>query len=106
MRGDGSFIPLWHNGYNAPRPRRFGSLENDCGAASDRDRHRCRIVAVAGTPVLRPSARPELLRQHHQDAAGAAEIGQLVDVLVGRDAAKRVAAVPRGDREGLVDVVD
>jgi hypothetical protein len=37
---------------------------------------------------------------------GPADIGELVHVLVGRHAAQGVAAVPRGDREGLVDVVD
>jgi hypothetical protein len=40
------------------------------------------------------------------NAAGAADIGELVHLAVGRHAAQRVAAVPRGDLEGLVDVVD
>src|SRR5512145_2630168 len=48
----------------------------------------------------------QLLGEHHEDAAGAADIGELVDVPVGRHAAQRVAAVPGGDLEGLVDVVD
>src|SRR5919107_5386063 len=52
------------------------------------------------------STRFQLLGEHHDDAAGAADIGELVDVLVGRDAAQRVAAMPRGNLEGLVDVVD
>ena len=44
--------------------------------------------------------------KHDEDAAGAADVGELVHVLIGRHAAQRVAAVPRGDLEGLVDVVD
>ena len=60
-------------------------------------------VADAGDPAC---VLLELLGEHHDDAARAADVGQLVDVLVGRDATQRVAAVPRGDLEGLVDVVD
>src|SRR5512138_1831055 len=55
---------------------------------------------------LRWSALVQLLGEHHDDAAGAAYVGELVDVLVGGHAAQRVATVPRGDLEGLVDVVD
>src|SRR3954454_22766593 len=47
----------------------------------------------------------QLLGEHHQDAAGAMDIGELVDVSVGGHAAQRMAAVPRCDLEGLVDVV-
>src|SRR3954447_8473249 len=52
------------------------------------------------------SALLQVLGEHEDDAAGAADIGELVRVLVGRHAAQRVAAVPRGDLEGLIDVVD
>src|SRR4051794_750298 len=52
------------------------------------------------------SAALHLLGEHHEDAAGAADVGQLVHVLVRRHAAQWVAAVPCGDLEGLVDVVD
>src|ERR687893_2205377 len=48
----------------------------------------------------------QFLGEHHDDAAGAADIGELVDVPVCRNAAQRVTTVPRGDLEGLVDVVD
>jgi hypothetical protein len=48
----------------------------------------------------------QLLCEHHNDAAGAAYIGELVDVSVGGHAAQRMAAVSRSDLEGLVDVVD
>src|SRR5215211_7428987 len=48
----------------------------------------------------------QFLGEHHEDAAGAAEVGELVDVLVGGDAAKRVTAVSGGNLEGGVDVVD
>src|SRR3954453_11475938 len=47
----------------------------------------------------------QLLGEHHQDAAGATDIGELVDVSIGGHAAQRMAAVPRCDLEGLVDVV-
>src|ERR687894_670866 len=52
------------------------------------------------------SALLQLLGEHHDDAAGAADVGELVDVAVSGHAAERVAAVPRGDLESLVDVVD
>src|SRR5215216_5874047 len=52
------------------------------------------------------SALLQLLGEHHDDAVGAADIGELVHVPVGRHAAQRVAAVPRGDLEGLVNIVD
>jgi hypothetical protein len=48
----------------------------------------------------------QLLGEHHDDAAGTADVRELVDVLIGRYAAKRMAAVPRGCLEGFVDVVD
>ena len=48
----------------------------------------------------------QFLGEHHEDAAGAAEVGELVDVLVGGDAAERVTAVSGGNLEGGVDVVD
>ncbi len=61
----------------------------------------------ASMPARRArSALLQFLGEHHDDAAGAADVGELVDVLVGRHAAQRMAAVPRGDLEGLVDVVD
>src|SRR5690606_14765166 len=44
--------------------------------------------------------------EHHEDAAGAAQVRELVEVLVGRDAAQRVATVPGGDLERRADVVD
>src|SRR6478735_9363858 len=52
------------------------------------------------------SALLQVLGEHHDDAAGTADVRELVRVPVRRDSAKRVAAVPRGDVEGLVDVVD
>src|SRR3954466_6692405 len=52
------------------------------------------------------SAALHLLGEHHEDATGAADVGELVHVLVRRHAAQWVAAVPRGDLESLVDVVD
>src|SRR4051812_28598494 len=52
------------------------------------------------------SALLQLLGEHPDDAAGAAAIGQLVDVPECRNAAQWMAAMPRGDLERLVDVVD
>src|SRR4029077_7967781 len=52
------------------------------------------------------SALLELLGKHDEDAAGAADIGELVHVLVGRHAAHRMAVVPRGGLERLVEGVD
>src|SRR4051812_17135809 len=52
------------------------------------------------------SALLELLGEHDEDPAGAADIRELVHVPVGRNAAQGVAAVPRRDLEGFVDVVD
>jgi hypothetical protein len=55
----------------------------------------------------RPSARLlELLRQHQDDAARAAKVGELVHVFIRRHAAKRPVSMPCGDLEGFVDVVD
>src|SRR6202011_1925491 len=54
----------------------------------------------------RPSVLLQLLGEHHDDAAGTADVRELVNVLIGRDAAKRTAAVPRGYLKGFVDVVD
>lgn len=48
----------------------------------------------------------QLLGEHHEDATGAAEVSELVDVLMGGHTAKRVVAVPCGGPQGLVDVVD
>jgi hypothetical protein len=48
----------------------------------------------------------QLLGEHDDDAAGAPDIGEPVDVLVGRHAPRRVAAVPRGDLDGQAEVVD
>src|SRR3954465_8196678 len=53
---------------------------------------------AASTPL-------DLLGEHDEDSAGAADVGEPVHVLARRDAAQWVAAVPRGDLEGLVDVV-
>jgi hypothetical protein len=70
---------------------------------------RCSLTSV---PVTTPqwidptSAVLQLLCEHHEDAARAADVGQLVEVFVDGDAAQRVAAVPRGDLKGIVDVVD
>ena len=52
------------------------------------------------------SALVERLREHDQDAAGAADIGELLDVLVRRHPAERMAAVSRGDLERSIDVID
>src|SRR5687768_10702820 len=52
------------------------------------------------------SALLQLFGKHEDDAAGAADVGELVRVPIGRDAAQRMAAVLRGYLEGFVDVVD
>ena len=44
--------------------------------------------------------------EHHEDPARAAQAGERVGVLVGRDAPERVAAVARRGLERLLDVVD
>src|ERR1700761_8108788 len=71
--------------------------------------NRCCWTGCSG-PAPRNRSRPSVLRQllgeHDDDAAGAADIRELVNVLVGRHAAKRTAAMPRGYLKGLVDVVD
>src|SRR5919107_3083140 len=55
---------------------------------------------------MRPSVFLEFLGEHHKDAAGTADISELVDVLIGRHAPKRMAAVPRGYLQCLVQVID
>src|SRR6478736_271893 len=67
---------------------------------------RLAIAATTGELSGRPSRRAQLLGEHDEDAAGTADVGELVDVLVRRHAAQRVAAVPRRDRQGVGDVVD
>src|SRR3954454_22965223 len=75
-------------------PVRLGLRSTARGRLYRRSRTRARSAAL------------HLLGEHHEDAAGAADVGELVHVLVSRHAAQGVAAVPRGDCEGLVDVVD
>ena len=53
-----------------------------------------------------PSVLLQFLGEHHEDAAGTADVRELVDVFVVRHAAQRPAAVLRGDLQGFVDVVD
>ena len=55
---------------------------------------------------LTDSGLAQLLGEQHEDAAGAADVGELVDVFVGGYSAKWTASVPGGYIEGLVDVVD
>jgi acetyl esterase/lipase len=55
---------------------------------------------------LGPSVILQLLGKHHDDVAGTAEVGELVDVLIGRDATKWMASVLRRYLKGYVDVVD
>src|SRR4029079_1799675 len=62
-------------------------------------------AALLSATVDSRLALVQLLGEHHDDAAGTADIGELVDVLVRRHAPQRVAAVPRRDLEGLVEVV-
>ena len=54
----------------------------------------------------RASALLQLFGEHHQDSAGAAQVGEFVNILVGGHAPKRVIAVFRCDRRCVVDVVD
>src|SRR5256885_324530 len=55
-------------------------------------------LLVARSRGHRPKlAVVQFLSEHHDDAAWAADISELVDVLVGGHAAQRVAAVPGGD---------
>src|SRR5438270_383404 len=79
-----------------------GSPQRDSAARRSPARRACPWPR-ARTPL---SALLQLLGEHHDDAAGAAYVGELVDVSIGGYAAKRVAAVPGGDLEGLADVVD
>ena len=44
--------------------------------------------------IRRPLVLLQLLGEHDDDAAGAADVRDLVNVLIGRHAAKRTAAVP------------
>jgi hypothetical protein len=85
----------WHRSTDHARSRRW----SDC-CTSDLPTMRIRQT------VDSRSAFVQLLGEHHDDAAGAADIGELVDVLVGRHTAQRVAAMLRGDLKGFVDVVD
>jgi hypothetical protein len=63
-------------------------------------------VVAAAADTGRRSALLQLLGEHHKDATGAADVGELVDVLIRRHAAKRTVSVPRGYLKGFVDVVD
>src|SRR3954447_22550729 len=106
-RADASGRRRWHAPATRPSARsctyaRSRTVVHESGRHGDRlpEHHRvlCRIDPR--------SALVQRLGEHHDDAAGAADIGELVGVLVGGHAAQWVAAVPRGDLEGLVDVVD
>jgi hypothetical protein len=52
------------------------------------------------------SALAEILGEHHEDAAGAAQVGEFVEVLIGCDSAERVVAVAGSNGEGGVDVIN
>lgn len=58
------------------------------------------------TQQLRSSHGLELLREHHEDPAGSPQVGELVEVLVGGHASKRVTAVAGRYRRRLIDLVD
>jgi hypothetical protein len=47
----------------------------------------------------------QFLGEHHEDSAGASEVREFVDVLIGRHTAQRMASVLRSYLEGLIDVV-
>lgn len=47
----------------------------------------------------------QFLGQHHEDAAGTAEVREFVDVGIGRHAPQRMASVLCGYLEGLIDVI-
>lgn len=52
------------------------------------------------------SALPEVFCEHHEDAARAAQVRELVEIPVCRDGTQGVAAVPSGGRESRLDVID
>src|SRR4029453_1201209 len=60
--------------------------------------HSCHTVQMSAVPCRAPhedrpgSALLQLLGKHDDDAAGAADVGELVHVPIGRHAAQRVAA--------------
>jgi hypothetical protein len=57
-------------------------------------------------PPSRLNSALQLLGEHHDDAAGTADVRELVDVLIGGHTAERSASVFRGCLKGFVDVVD
>ncbi|RAJ68737.1 helix-turn-helix protein [Streptomyces sp. Amel2xB2] len=65
-----------------------------------------RLVKARGRLTAQPSVLLQFLGEHHKDAAGTADVRELVDVLIIRDAAKRTASVPCGCLKGFVEVVD
>jgi hypothetical protein len=103
-------------GYSNAAPRTWSRLS--CGACAVADSSpRTGICAEgrgsparlhAGVPYFQraESTLGQLLGEHHDDAAGAAYIGEPVHVFVSGYATQGAAAVPSGDREGLVKVVD
>lgn len=69
----------------------------------------CRLSGLSyGTGLLRCSrcSTLEFLGKHQKDSAGPAQVGELVDVLVGGHATQRVVAVFCSNCQGIVDVVD
>ena len=65
-----------------------------------------RLVQREAIRPDRPSVLLQLLGEHHNDAAGTADVRELVDVLIGRHTAQRTASVLCGRLKGFVDVVD
>ena len=47
-----------------------------------------------------------MLGEHHEDAAGPTEIGDLAEVLVRPDTAERMIVMLRGDLEGRLEIID
>ena len=48
----------------------------------------------------------QVLGEHHEDSAGAAEVCEFVCVVIGHHTSQRMASVPCGYLEGLIDVVN
>src|SRR5882757_4982523 len=99
---------------SAARPASYSgnssALASVSQAVADRAKSSARSVrqfsSSVRSPVMRPSVLLQLLGEHHKDAAGTADVRELVDVLIGRHTAKRTASVLRGYLKGLIDVVD
>ncbi len=90
-----------------PRVKQSGNQPASHGRITKHGRAHARGMLVeAAWVAVRTLAPFQLLGEHHDDPAGAADIGELVDVSVGRYAAQRVTAVPRGGLERLIDVVN